>query len=192
MLNRLSSKGEDERSSSRLFLVLLLLFLKNSFLGRFNSLPKLFTANTSAGTHKLAQGLASAPESQAKKLAAPVRQSEEKAGVFLATRKDIVAWVQSKAPSLAITSEMFIFLAIIIWAALYTCNNVLFNFHVRCTLLDHEQGWSALELPHYWQKKTLDGTGKEAVSHDGLNGTGKEAVSHDGLNGKRLRRAYCR
>lgn len=42
-------------------------------------------------------------------------------------------------------------LAIIIWAALYTCNNVLFNFHVRCTLLDHQQGWSALELPPYWQ-----------------------------------------
>lgn len=54
----------------------------------------------------MAQGLASARESQAKKLAAPVRKSEEKAGVFLATRKDLVAWVQSKAPSLAITSEI--------------------------------------------------------------------------------------
>ncbi|KAG5540081.1 hypothetical protein RHGRI_020346 [Rhododendron griersonianum] len=86
------------------FLVLLLLFPKNSFLGRVHSLPKLFTANTSAGIHKLAQGLASAPESQVKKLAALVRLSEEKAGGFLATRKDIVAWVQSKAPSLAITS----------------------------------------------------------------------------------------
>ncbi|KAI8546809.1 hypothetical protein RHMOL_Rhmol07G0148400 [Rhododendron molle] len=74
------------------------------FLENFKELPKLFTANTGAGTHKLAQGLASAPESQVKKLAAPVWQSEEKAGVFLATRKDIVAWVQSKAPSLAITS----------------------------------------------------------------------------------------
>ncbi|XP_058224318.1 pentatricopeptide repeat-containing protein At5g46580, chloroplastic [Rhododendron vialii] len=67
-------------------------------------LPKLFTASTGAGTHKLAQGLASAFESQVKRLAAPFRQSEEKAGVFLATREDIIAWAQLKAPSLAITS----------------------------------------------------------------------------------------
>lgn len=67
-------------------------------------LPKLFTATTGAGTHKLAEGLASAFESQVKKLAAPFRQSEEKAGIFQATREDIVAWAQSKAPSLAVTS----------------------------------------------------------------------------------------
>ncbi|GMQ04418.1 hypothetical protein CsSME_00049843 [Camellia sinensis var. sinensis] len=60
------------------------------------ALPELFYANTGAGTHKFAQGLASEFESHAEKLGAPFRQSEERAGFFVATREDIVSWVQSR------------------------------------------------------------------------------------------------
>ncbi|GFS32531.1 pentatricopeptide (PPR) repeat-containing protein [Actinidia rufa] len=70
---------------------------------RQEALPEVFSANTGAGTHKFSHGLAGAFESHVKKLAAPFRQSEEKAGIFVATREDIVKWVQSKAPSLAVT-----------------------------------------------------------------------------------------
>ncbi|KAL6979838.1 hypothetical protein U1Q18_021494 [Sarracenia purpurea var. burkii] len=68
------------------------------------ALPEVFSANTGAGTHKLSQGLAGAFDSHAKKLAAPFRQSEEKAGFFFATREDILAWVESKVPPLPITA----------------------------------------------------------------------------------------
>ncbi|CAL5355787.1 hypothetical protein CsSME_00044556 [Camellia sinensis var. sinensis] len=71
---------------------------------RQEALPELFSAHTGSGTHKFSQGLASAFESHVQKLAAPFSQSEEKPGFFIATREDIVEWVQSRAPSPAITA----------------------------------------------------------------------------------------
>ncbi|XP_050375817.1 pentatricopeptide repeat-containing protein At5g46580, chloroplastic [Argentina anserina] len=68
---------------------------------REEALPKLFSAQTGAGTHKFSQGLAQSFGSHVKKLAAPFRQSEEKAGCFVATREDLVSWVQSQAQSVA-------------------------------------------------------------------------------------------
>ncbi|KAL6183599.1 hypothetical protein ACLB2K_045010 [Fragaria x ananassa] len=67
---------------------------------REEALPKLFSAQTGAGTHKFSQGLAHSFGSHVKKLAAPFRQSEEKAGCFVATREDLVSWVQSQAQSI--------------------------------------------------------------------------------------------
>ncbi|RVX14376.1 Pentatricopeptide repeat-containing protein, chloroplastic [Vitis vinifera] len=63
---------------------------------REEALPEAFSANTGTGTHKFSQGLASAFASHVKKLAAPFTQSEEKAGCFVATREDLVSWVQSR------------------------------------------------------------------------------------------------
>ncbi|PRQ18715.1 putative Smr domain, tetratricopeptide-like helical domain, pentacotripeptide-repeat region of PROPR [Rosa chinensis] len=67
---------------------------------REEALPKLFSAQTGAGTHKFSQGLAHSFGSHVKKLAAPFRQSEEKAGCFVATREDLVSWVRSQAQSI--------------------------------------------------------------------------------------------
>ncbi|XP_043695190.1 pentatricopeptide repeat-containing protein At5g46580, chloroplastic [Telopea speciosissima] len=68
---------------------------------RQEALPELFSAHTGAGTHKFAQGLASEFDSHLKKLAAPFRQSEEKAGCFVATREDLISWFSSRVPSVA-------------------------------------------------------------------------------------------
>ncbi|KAK4803974.1 hypothetical protein SAY86_003791 [Trapa natans] len=61
-------------------------------------LPQLFSAQTGTGTHKFSQGLANAFASHVSKLAAPFRQSEERAGMFIAKREDLVLWVQSQDP----------------------------------------------------------------------------------------------
>lgn len=66
---------------------------------RDESLPAVFSANTGTGTHKFSQGLGNAFASHAEKLAAPFRESDVKAGFFIATREDLVSWLQSKAPS---------------------------------------------------------------------------------------------
>ncbi|KAK9266870.1 hypothetical protein L1049_027129 [Liquidambar formosana] len=71
---------------------------------RQEALPELFSANTGTGTHKFSQGLGSAFASHVEKLAAPFRQSEEKAGCFVATREDMVSWVQSRIQSPAGTT----------------------------------------------------------------------------------------
>ncbi|KAK4389323.1 Pentatricopeptide repeat-containing protein, chloroplastic [Sesamum angolense] len=71
---------------------------------RQETLPALFSANTGAGTHKFSQGLGSAFASHVEKLAAPFRESEDKAGFFIATREDMISWVQSKAPSVMATA----------------------------------------------------------------------------------------
>lgn len=71
---------------------------------RQEALPELLSANTGAGTHKYSQGLANAFASHAEKLAAPFRLSKDKAGIFVATREDVISWVQSKATSLASTA----------------------------------------------------------------------------------------
>ncbi|ONI06105.1 hypothetical protein PRUPE_5G040700 [Prunus persica] len=71
---------------------------------REEALPELFSAQTGTGTHKFSQGLAHSFASHVEKLAAPFRKSEEKAGRFVATREDLVSWVQSQAPSTAITA----------------------------------------------------------------------------------------
>lgn len=68
-------------------------------ISRDEPLPDLFSANTGAGTHKFAQGLASAFGSHVRKFGAPFRQSE-KAGFFLATREDLESWVESRAQAL--------------------------------------------------------------------------------------------
>lgn len=66
-------------------------------------LPELFSATTGAGTHKYSQGLASAFENRVKELEVPFTQSEDKAGVFVASRDDLVSWAKSKLPSLTRT-----------------------------------------------------------------------------------------
>lgn len=66
---------------------------------REEELPEVFSAQTGAGNHKFAQGMANSFASHVKKLAAPFRQCEDKAGCFVATREDLVSWVQSKVPS---------------------------------------------------------------------------------------------
>ncbi|KAF8412549.1 hypothetical protein HHK36_000517 [Tetracentron sinense] len=71
---------------------------------RQEELPELFSAHTGAGTHKFSQGLASSFASHLKKLAAPFRPSEEVAGCFIATREDLISWVQSRFASTAITA----------------------------------------------------------------------------------------
>ncbi|XWS49594.1 hypothetical protein CRYUN_Cryun12cG0016500 [Craigia yunnanensis] len=71
---------------------------------RGEALPELFSGQTGAGTHKFSQGLSNSIASHLKKLAAPFRQGEEKAGCFVATREDLVLWLQSKIPSSAVTA----------------------------------------------------------------------------------------
>ncbi|GMJ06053.1 SUPPRESSOR OF THYLAKOID FORMATION 1 [Hibiscus trionum] len=71
---------------------------------RKEALPELFSAQTGTGTHKFSQGLSNSFASHLKKLAAPFRQSEEKAGCFVATREDLVPWLQSRIPSPAAVS----------------------------------------------------------------------------------------
>ncbi|PIA32708.1 hypothetical protein AQUCO_04400120v1 [Aquilegia coerulea] len=68
---------------------------------RKETLPKLFSAYAGAGTHKYSEGLANAVESHLKKLGAPFRQSEEKAGCFVATEEDLRSWVLSRLQSVA-------------------------------------------------------------------------------------------
>ncbi|KAF5764629.1 putative Smr domain, tetratricopeptide-like helical domain superfamily [Helianthus annuus] len=68
----------------------------SEMVNRQEPLPELLSASTGAGTHKYSQGLANAFESHVTNLSAPFRQSEEKPGVFVASREDIVSWVQSK------------------------------------------------------------------------------------------------
>ncbi|XVE57476.1 hypothetical protein DITRI_Ditri04bG0093700 [Diplodiscus trichospermus] len=71
---------------------------------REEALPELFLAQTGAGTHKFARGLSNSFASHLKKLAAPFKQSEEKAGCFVATREDLVLWLQSRIPSSSVTA----------------------------------------------------------------------------------------
>ncbi|XP_021298226.1 pentatricopeptide repeat-containing protein At5g46580, chloroplastic [Herrania umbratica] len=71
---------------------------------REEALPELFSAQTGTGTHKFSQGLSNAFASHLKKLAVPFRQSEEKAGCFVATREDLVLWLQSRIPSPVVTA----------------------------------------------------------------------------------------
>lgn len=68
------------------------------------TLPEVLSANTGAGTHKFSQGLANAFASHVEKLAAPFKQSEEKAGFFIASREDVVSWVQSQAAAATATA----------------------------------------------------------------------------------------
>ncbi|KAL3497733.1 hypothetical protein ACH5RR_040465 [Cinchona calisaya] len=71
---------------------------------RQEALPELLSASTGAGTHKYSQGLGNAFASHVEKLAAPFRISDNKAGLFVATREDVTSWVQSRATSLASTT----------------------------------------------------------------------------------------
>ncbi|GER44549.1 pentatricopeptide repeat-containing protein [Striga asiatica] len=64
---------------------------------RKESLPALFSASTGAGTHKFSHGLGRAFASHVEKMAAPFHESEGKSGLFVATREDLVLWVESKA-----------------------------------------------------------------------------------------------
>ncbi|XP_022736483.1 pentatricopeptide repeat-containing protein At5g46580, chloroplastic [Durio zibethinus] len=70
---------------------------------REEALPELFSAQTGVGTHKFSQGLSNAFASHLKKLAAPFKLSEEKSGCFVATREDIVLWLQSRISSPTVT-----------------------------------------------------------------------------------------
>ncbi|GER31962.1 pentatricopeptide repeat-containing protein [Striga asiatica] len=63
---------------------------------RKESLPA-FSASTGAGTHKFSHGLGRAFASHVEKMAAPFHESERKSGLFVATREDLVLWVESKA-----------------------------------------------------------------------------------------------
>lgn len=71
---------------------------------RKESLPALFSANTGSGNHKFSQGLGNAFASHVEKLAAPFRESEGKAGLFTATREDLVSWLESRAVTTACTN----------------------------------------------------------------------------------------
>lgn len=68
---------------------------------REETLPELFLAQTGTGAHKFAQGLNISFASHLRKLAAPFKQSEEKVGCFIASREDLVSWVQSKSTAAA-------------------------------------------------------------------------------------------
>lgn len=68
---------------------------------REEALPELLLAQTGSGAHKFAQGLNISIASHLKKIAAPFKQSEDKVGCFIATREDLVSWVQSKFSSAA-------------------------------------------------------------------------------------------
>ncbi|WOH11523.1 hypothetical protein DCAR_0831010 [Daucus carota subsp. sativus] len=61
-----------------------------------DTLPELFSASTGAGTHKYSQGLANEFASHVNKLDAPFRRSSEEPGFFVASREDLVSWVQSR------------------------------------------------------------------------------------------------
>ncbi|OVA01295.1 Smr protein/MutS2 C-terminal [Macleaya cordata] len=74
----------------------------SKIISREEELPELFSAYTGAGTHKFSQGLANSLDSHLKKLGVPFRQSEEKAGCFVATREDLTSWVQSSVRSPAV------------------------------------------------------------------------------------------
>ncbi|KAF4354894.1 hypothetical protein F8388_013843 [Cannabis sativa] len=67
---------------------------------RKEELPELFSAQTGAGNHKYAQGMANSFASHVKKLSVPFKQCEDKAGCFVATREDLTSWVQSKVQSI--------------------------------------------------------------------------------------------
>ncbi|CAL5197868.1 unnamed protein product [Lathyrus oleraceus] len=69
---------------------------------RGEALPDIFLAQTGTGAHKFAQGLNISFGSHLRKLDAPFRQSEDKVGSFIATKDDIVSWVQSNSPSASI------------------------------------------------------------------------------------------
>ena len=62
---------------------------------KFNKLDK------STRKEKVAQGLNISFASHLRKLAAPFKQSEEKVGCFIASREDLVSWVQSKSTAAA-------------------------------------------------------------------------------------------
>ncbi|MBA0616840.1 hypothetical protein Godav_026330 [Gossypium davidsonii] len=66
---------------------------------RGEALPELFSAQTGTGTHKFAQGLSNSFGSHLKELGAPFKNSEDKVGCFVATREDLLLWLQSKIPS---------------------------------------------------------------------------------------------
>ena len=83
--------GLLEKSNPQLVsFITLISFLKE----REESLPSLFSAHTGSGTHTFSQGLGSYFATHVKKLGAPFRQSEENVGCFVATREDVMSWVQ--------------------------------------------------------------------------------------------------
>ncbi|XP_010529124.1 PREDICTED: pentatricopeptide repeat-containing protein At5g46580, chloroplastic [Tarenaya hassleriana] len=63
---------------------------------RQEDLPERFLAQTGMGTHKFAQGLGNSFSSHLEKLSVPFRPCQEKAGRFVATRDDLVFWLESK------------------------------------------------------------------------------------------------
>ncbi|CAI0418650.1 unnamed protein product [Linum tenue] len=68
------------------------------FVSKNEELPELFSAQTGAGTHKFAQGMASSFGAHVERMSAPFRQCEERgAGCFVASREDLVAWLESRA-----------------------------------------------------------------------------------------------
>ncbi|XP_058765021.1 pentatricopeptide repeat-containing protein At5g46580, chloroplastic [Vicia villosa] len=71
---------------------------------REEALPDLFLAQTGTGAHKFAQGLNISFAFHLRKMDAPFRQSEGKVGSFVATKDDLVSWVQSNSPSTSIAT----------------------------------------------------------------------------------------
>lgn len=71
---------------------------------RQEALPKLFSVHAGAGTHKFSQGLASSVALQLEKLSAPFQPNQEQPGCFIATREDVISWVQTRVPSTAVTA----------------------------------------------------------------------------------------
>ncbi|WOL09546.1 hypothetical protein Cni_G18299 [Canna indica] len=58
-------------------------------------LPQSFSIHTGSGTHKFSQGLACSFTSHLKKLAAPFQQNVESSGSFVASKEDLLSWLQS-------------------------------------------------------------------------------------------------
>lgn len=71
---------------------------------REEELPGLLIAQTGTGIHKFSQGLGLSLASHMKKIEAPFKQSEERAGYFVATKDDLESWVKYKVPSIAVTN----------------------------------------------------------------------------------------
>ncbi|XP_047340704.1 pentatricopeptide repeat-containing protein At5g46580, chloroplastic-like [Impatiens glandulifera] len=61
--------------------------------GEEGALPEMFTASTGAGTHKFSQGLAKEFDDHVKKIGVPFKQGEDQAGLFIATKEDLLSWV---------------------------------------------------------------------------------------------------
>ncbi|XP_072959005.1 pentatricopeptide repeat-containing protein At5g46580, chloroplastic [Typha angustifolia] len=60
-----------------------------------DDLPQSFCVHTGAGNHKFSKGLAGAFTAHLSKLAAPFHQDEEKSGSFVASKDELIPWLEA-------------------------------------------------------------------------------------------------